>query len=175
MALKIAKLDESAASAMYKLLASSHKFGVSTLQVLSFKDYFLNDPNGIALGAFDDGKLVQLLLAGVEAHTLLVKHIHGKFGSHTQALIDHLTSHAAARYPELSDVAFVLTDDNRAEFHAAYAKSEMHMCALEENETRLRAGVRPTDKFTWEIALTKNVPGEDLNVFRIKIKWKSGA
>ena len=172
MVKEVMRLDDRHSAAMYKLIARSHTHGAATLNVLAFRDYFLNDRDGVALACLDGDRIEQLFLSGVEdSNTMVTKNMYGTFGEHTLDILDQLCAICASRTPPIVEHAFLISDQTHYGFHEAFKSCRLSKFAVEQSETILPAGVRPTDKFIWEKALSKNVPAERLHIFRVKIEY----
>jgi len=164
----ILRLNGQHETAMYKLIAAHHLHGASILGIHAFKDYFLEDRDGYAIACTeDDGRITQLFLSGVEDTTFVTKNIFGQFGSWTVEIINMLVGCCAKMPQPITEHMFLLTTANYDEFVSAFKNSRLRNAAVEESQ--LRGGVRATDKFMWEKALSKNIPLEDVLVYKVTV------
>lgn len=136
------QLDGRHSALVYKFLSQDPQ----RIQAISSRDHHLRDRDGIAIACLSNGEIEQLVLssvvddrlpcsAGQGRYLMVTKSFYGRFGDHTLDIFDQLCAICSSRTPEIVDHKFLLTDQIRADFHAAFIRCRLHAFTVESSES----------------------------------------
>jgi len=165
-------LEKRDSAALYKFIIVEHFASVKMLHENSLDTFYLDEGsiNGLAIGTFDErGRLVSVLLTSFEFSSGIVvtRGIYGKLGEHTIDALDLLSVECIKR--DAIDLVFVMHEDKLEEFMSYHEMSSLGKQKPFINMT-LPKGLRPKNKQVWEEFLGKNIPYDNLAIFRITVK-----